>query len=252
MKVKTIQILTLGILLTLLACQETVEKSFVEKSEDAHNKIEFYEKEAIEFDINLIMGGKTRLDGKMTLLTNSTMGLIEENDGSKLYFINDRIYLDTAITALEGSRFKAYTWSYFFLFPYKLSDPGTIWNKYEDSTMNGVNYFAEKLTFESGTGDADQDWYIVYADSESHLINTAAYVVTANKSLEEAEKDPHAIAYHDYKSIDNIQIAHRWTFHEWRKDGGLTKELGEGILSNVKFISVDSTFFTPPSNFIEN
>jgi hypothetical protein len=29
---------------------------------------------------------------------------------------------------------------------------------------DATNYLTEKLTFKSGTGDAPDDWYVVYAD----------------------------------------------------------------------------------------
>jgi hypothetical protein len=49
------------------------------------------------------------------------------------------------------------------------------------------NNLAKKLSFESGTGDAPDDWYVVYADKATNLIEKL-HIVT--KMSEEAEKKP--------------------------------------------------------------
>jgi len=239
-------------LMTTVACKNEKTLNFAEQIEEAHHKTDFQREKAIEFEILLVFGDKTRLSCKMTLLTNTTKGVIEEKGGERLFFDHEHIYLDTTVTPIEGARFKAYTWSYFFFMPYKLTDPGSVWNTYPDSTLNGKTYNTGELTFEGGTGDADQDWYIIYADKETSLLHAAAYIVTANKTREEAEKDPHAIVYENYKAVDGIPIAQKWTFYEWRKTEGLTKELGRADLAGMKFVEVDSSYYTPPAHFIEN
>jgi hypothetical protein len=39
---------------------------------------------------------------------------------------------------------------------------GTIWNEYDNKEK--TLQIIRKLTFKSGTGDAPDDWYVVYAD----------------------------------------------------------------------------------------
>ena len=246
---KSTLLFLLSLLLIISACKDEKTLTFDEKIEAAHHKIEIQREKAIEFDISLVFGNKTRLVGKMTLLTDGTKGLISEKNGEQLYFDHEHIYLDTTVSSIEGARFKAYTWSYFFLLPYKLTDPGTVWNDYQDSLLNGQPYETGKLTFESGTGDADQDWYILYADQETNLVYAAAYIVTANKSKEEAEKDPHAIVYEDYKQVNGVPIAQKWSFYEWNEKDGLTNKLGQADLAGMRFVDVDSSFFNPPVGY---
>jgi len=67
----------------------------------------------------------------------------------------------------------------------------------------------------------------LYADKQTNLTRCAAYIVTAGgSSQEEAEEDPHAIEYLDYKLVDGIPISHEWKFWAWRTDEGLTDQLG--------------------------
>jgi hypothetical protein len=117
--------------------------------------------------------------------------------------------------------------------------------------LNGNVYNSQKLTFGDGVGDAPDDWYITYSDSESNLMEVAAYIVTAGSTVEEAEEDPHAISYHDYKDVDGIALAHSWQFREWRKDSGLTRQLGSAELSNFKFIEADKSDLLAPEGSIE-
>ncbi|GIZ10154.1 hypothetical protein [Flavobacterium sp. UMI-01] len=225
------------------------EETFVQKTEKAHHKEAFSAKEAIQFDIQLFFGGKERMNATMTLLTNSSKGLIVFKNGAKIIADHDKVYYSPDVPSEKSVRFDAYTWSYFFLFPYKMSDGGTKWENYENKESDHEKFDSQRLTFEAGTGDAPDDWYVVYTNKATNLIEKAAYIVTANKNKEEAEKNPHAIKYTDYKTIDGIPVATKWSFWEWATDKGLTEEIGNATLTNIKFIKVDANTFAPGSDF---
>lgn len=250
-----------GLLLSivLLSCQSTNKEKVVEQNETtiatandtsyvgrieiAHKKEKFLSHKAIQFDFKLIFGSKERMNAKLTLLTNSTEGLLELNDSSKILYIHDKVYASDTTNPSSKIRFDAYTWAYFFLFPYKLSDDGTVWSDYtsEDST----NLFdTKKLSFESGIGDDPDDWYITHVDPSNHLIHHAAYIVTANKTREEAEKNPSAIQYLNYEEIEGVPLATEWVFWYWNAQEGLTKTKGEAQLINFKFVDVEDDFFS--------
>jgi len=226
------------------------ENAFVASVEEAHHRAAFLAKKAIQFDIVLTFGGNERLNGTILTTTDSRQGIITYKNGQKVYYDEDKVYYSPEMENPKRIRFAAYTWPYFFLFPYKLSDPGTNWAAYESTTLNDKEYLSQKLSFDPGTGDDPEDWYIAYADKEKHLIDVAAYIVTAGGSTQaEAEVDPHAIQYKDYTMVDGVPIATNWTFWSWRKEGGLTKELGAATLSNIKFVDVDDKTFVTPDNF---
>ena len=232
--------------------EEAKTPSYVDKVQKAHAHQGFLKKPVVQFDFQLTFGGKERMKGTITLLTNSNMGKIALENGQKIIYHKDRVFYSPDMDKKPQSiRFDAYTWPYFFLLPYKLSDPGTVWQDYPNNELNGKTYDAQKLSFEPGTGDAPDDWYILYADSQSYLIDVAAYIVTANKSQAKAEEDPHAIQYLDYQPVEGIPIATRWLFWEWREAGGLTKELGSASISNLHFIEVEEGLFEVPEGFEE-
>lgn len=225
--------------------------TFAAKVEMTHQKKAFQAREAVQFDLLLKFGDRERLKGQMTLSTDSGYGLIEKTNGDKIYYVKDKVYYTPSIENSKAVRFDAYTWSYFFLFPYKLTDAGTKWQDYPRDSLNGVLYEAEKLTFKSGTGDAPDDWYIAYANEKNQLLEVAAYIVTANKTKAQAEEDPHAIEYLNYQNVEGIPIATNWRFRTWRTEGGLTDTLGEATLSNIRFVEVEEGLFTPPTDFSE-
>lgn len=205
--------------------------------ETAHHKGEFLSKEAVQTDIVLSFGGKQRLNAKMILATNSSRGLLVKEDGSQLYFDQDKVYSTSETEKASKARFDAYTWSYFFLMPYKISDSGALLKKEKNRMLQGKEHLTSRLTFESGVGDAPEDWYVLYEDEEDHLLKASAYIVTAHGSKEEAEKDPHAIRFENFKDVEGIPVAHAWSFWGWTEVDGFTKKLGEATLKNSKFIT---------------
>jgi len=237
--------------LFILGCKESEKQqnkiSFVKKIEIAHQKEKFATKEVIQFDLKLSFGGEEKINGKVTLATNSSKGKITFDDGNIIIYDGGKVYYSPKLDSTTV-RFDAYTWSYFFLFPFKLSDEGTKWESYKNEEKDSNKHLTEKLTFAPQTGDAPNDWYVVYADTNSNLIQKAAYIVTAYGTKEEAEKNPHAIQYSNYKEFDGIPIATQWKFWGWNKKAGLTEQLGKATLLNIEFIKNDSVLFTPAKN----
>ena len=234
---------------TTVEGSEPLELTTVQKIEKRHQKEKFLSFDNVRFNIQLFFGGKERMNGTMTLATNSSQGLIELSDGNKVYFIKDKVYYSPGMNE-QKVRFDAYTWSYFFLMPYKLSDEGTNWSTTEIVKMNEKWYNSQRLTFDSGTGDAPKDWYQVFSDTSSNMLQVAAYIVTANKSVEKAEEDPHAISYSNYEMLKSIPVATKWEFYGWTKTDGLTDTLGNAELSDFEFVENTDSLFIPPTNFL--
>ncbi len=227
----------------LWGCTSDKEASFVDQVETAHAKTSFLENPSVQFDLQLFFGGQKQLDARITTLTNSGKIRMDIKNGVSLFFDGNDIYQTPANVNYPGARFDILTWSYFFLFPYKLSDPGTRWLDYPNRTLNGQDYLVKKLTFEENIGDSPDDWYVVYVDPEKQRIRYAAYIITLYKSQQVAEEDPHAIEYTDYRMVNNIPIAHQWTFWEWRENEPLGKKLGTAKLSQIQFKNLSADFY---------
>lgn len=223
----------------------------IKSIEKAHQKNAFLKNDIIQFDLFLKFGNKEMVNATFTFNTNSSKGIIENKDGSKIYIHNNKVFYSPNYKNIKSIRFDAYTWSYFFLFPYKLSDAGTKWSEFGEGNSNNKTFNTQKLSFTPDTGDAPDDWYCVYSDKESNLINTAAYIVTYKKSIEKAESNPHAIKYDGYANINGIPIATKWSFWNWNKANGISSQIGEATISNIQFLSRKDVSFDIPENFIE-
>ena len=218
--------------------------------EMAHKKTVFNKNKAVKYDIDLTFGGRQILDATVSVSTDSRHSIIEMKNGEKIYISDDKVYCSPGLKDDGSVRFAAYTWNYFFLLPYKLNDEGTQWSDYTPLESE-KDFNASKLSFEANTGDAPDDWYVVYSDKNTNVINHAAYIVTLGKTVGEAEADPHAIQYLDYKTVNDVPFAHNWIFWGWRAEEGLTNEIGNATLSNIKFIGDLKTDFTIPEAYIE-
>lgn len=223
----------------------SITNHYINTIEKSHKKDAFLKHKVVSFDFKVSFGGKERLDCKITMLTNSTKVRIDKKNGDQLIYNGDQVFLSPSDANEKGARFDMFTWSYFFAFPYKLDDPGTKWELGNLKEINKVEFQTAKLTFEKGTGDAPDDWYIIYTDTKDNLLEAAAYIVTygSDGDTAKAEADPHAIHYQDFITIEDIPFATTWKFYGWTETDGFTDQLGEATLSNITFMDNEGTLF---------
>ncbi|CAL67309.1 DUF6503 family protein [Christiangramia forsetii] len=222
--------------------------SFSENIEEAHNKTAFMMNEAVSYDIKLKFGGSPRLEGTVSMTTNSSKVRLDKADGTTVIFDGDQVYISPETAKKEGARFDIFTWQYFFAIPFKLTDPGTVWEKQQPKMLDSMEYQTAKLSFESNVGDSPDDWYVVYKDPETNRLKAAAYIVTFGSEQEKAEENPHAIVYSDYQTFKDAEIATQWSFHNWSSTDGFGEKLGEATISNVKFFSPEKELFKASEN----
>ncbi|MHA7057915.1 DUF6503 family protein [Aquimarina sp. M1] len=228
----------------------SITDHFITSIENAHKKDKFLDHKAVSFRIKLSFNGNERLNGKITMLTNSSKIRIDRKDTSKLIYDGENVYLCPADANDKGARFDMFTWTYFFGLPYKLSDPGTQWEMQQDRMLNNTTHSTAKLTFEAGTGDAPDDWYIIYVDPVAKSLQAAAYIVTfgSDGNTSKAEEDPHAIQYKNFTTVDGIPFATRWEFYGWTSEKGMTDKLGEATITDITFLDSEGELFDDPEN----
>ncbi|MGJ8745788.1 hypothetical protein [Polaribacter sp.] len=231
--------------------EKPVVSTFSEKIEKAHKKVNFLSHEAIQFDAFIEFGGNEVFNATVTISTTSDLSKITYKNGDEIFVKKENVFVSPSLKDNKAVRFHAYTWGYFFLFPYKLSDQGTHWN-YNFKTEETSNPFdVARLSFEANIGDAPDDWYIVYADKKTQLLEHVAYIVTSGKTIEAAEADPHAIKYEDYKMIDGIPFATNWGYYGWSIDKGLSEKIGNAKITNIHFVEGFRKDFAIPENYIQ-
>ncbi len=224
------------LVLTITSLQVFAQSNnFTQSIEKKHQKTLFLSKKYITYNIDIKFGGKQHLLGKISQETGGGKIKIEKNDGSVIVFDGTNVYAKgVKKEALAGARFDIFTWSYFLGLPYKLNDNGTIWSDFNKNKWGAEMLPSAKLSFSSNTGDAPDDWYVVYKNAEN-VIAGAAYIVSFGKGKAAAEKEPHAIKYNTIENVDGIPFAKNWTFHMWSLNKGYGKQIGEVQLSNIIF-----------------
>jgi len=255
MKAKSLSVtFLLGTVLFIASCsnsnndsaQEAPDRqshAFVNPIEKAHKMGSWKKKGAMKATIELNLGG-TSLDANLFVETGGPAILLELSEDTVAIFTGDEMYAMPSDSAV--SPFTLKTWAYFLEAPYKLNDPGTMMEKHDTAQIKGKTYDRAKLTFQSGTGDSPDDWYVLYRDQNNNKLKAMAYIVTAGRSVEEASKNPHAISYEDFQTIEGVPVATMWKFWQWSEANGFSEvPIGEATLSNIEFLDSGTLFQAP-------
>ena len=221
---------------------ESNHPSYVGNMEFAHEKNAVYKNEMICFNLDMTFG-KSKSLMKIFTTPNSSSIRVDKQNGVSTIMIDGKTYTNADKSDWANEKAGIYTYHYFFMAPYKFSDPGTKWENLTAMEINDKQTNRCKLTFEKGTGDSPNDWYIVHSNPESNLVEHIGYIVTGGgTSIEDAEKHAHAITYADYKQVDGIPMSSRWVLSDYNQETGLGKQIGEGILRNIDFMDLRDEF----------
>ncbi|MCZ6836586.1 MAG: hypothetical protein O7G85_12490 [Planctomycetota bacterium] len=208
---------------------------------------------AIRADVIVEFGGSTLLEGTLTFEQSTGRSRFDLDDGTTLVFDGSTAWVSPQSSPMQGARFHVLTWPYFMAAPFKLDDEGVRIELHGLNTFNNNLYESAKLTFEPGVGDSPDDWYILFIDNRTPRLAGMVYIVTYGQSLDEAEKEPHAIVYEDYRNINGVNLSTRWTFHDWDEVTGLKNPpLGSAQWSNLEFITPEQGTFDKPADARED
>lgn len=203
-----------------------------------------------EIDMKFAKGGTA---GRMTIRPDMSCTRFDLVGGDVLGFDGTNAWVMPPDSKFQGGRFHALTWPYFLLVPTKLQDPGARIELLGQRVLLDRTFDTARLTFDAGTGDSPDDWYVLYRDPASGRLEAMGYIVTFGASRAEAEKEPHAITYHDFVEVDGMWVPTRWQFWKWSEAGGITGEpIGVITLANPRSVATpDSLFIRPAGARIE-
>lgn len=119
--------------------------------------------------------------------------------------------------------------------------PGT---NYKDAPQDVV-----KVTFASGTGDAPDDYYILYLDAKTHLLSALRYIVSYPGYFPNGGNNPEKIMdLVDRKTINGVNLPLKFNTYWSTEDGQPTGEPITTIeLSDIEFQNqLEEDFFKRP------
>lgn len=217
-----------------------------------HQIDSFKQEDALSFNLNLTFDGRDPMNAKITMTTDGAQIKIEKQDSTNLYYGANGAFLSPQKKNYNGARFDVLTWPYFFALPFKLNDPGTKWSDQKNRKFDGDSLQSAKLTFDNNTGDSPDDWYIVYASANTNFLKAAAYVVTLGKTVEEAEKNPHAIVYDHFITVNDIPFAQEWHFKNWSEErGAYGAPIGSAEITDIDYFTPDKNTFKVPEDAVK-
>lgn len=171
------------------------------------------------------------------LITEPSMGRtrLDRRDGSMVLWDGREAWVSPAAAEFPAARFFALTLPYFLALPMKLEDPGVHLADAGTILLSATDRRpAVRLSFDPGTGDAPDDWYLLTRDPSTGRLDTVVYIVTYWSGPDSGKAETNAITYSDYRDIEGVFVPHRWTFRDWSRDTGLSEATtGLATLSDV-------------------
>lgn len=234
--------------LMLAGCTMSSEK-FVSRVEQAHGVEEYQQRQDVSGMTNVTFGQNTMIEGVMVFSTPVNRTWIGMDDGSAIGFDGEEAWVSPASKQLPAARFHALTWPYFIAIASKLRDRGA----HVESV--GKMYFREgeklpaaRMTFDPGTGDSPDDWYIIYMDDDGRIAGLA-YIVTYGKSPDDDDPEPHAAVYEAYQQVNGALLPRRIVFYNWRPEVGMYGEpIGRFEFREAEFVDAADGMFAKPDD----
>lgn len=114
-------------------------------------------------------------------------------------------------------RFMALLNYYFLNLPWLTRDPGVILGPPGRTTLwdDPTEYTTVRMTFEPGTGDTPDDYYLLYIDPETDRLAGCEYVVTYASLLPEGvtHTPPHVLLYDGFTEVDGLLVPTGFTIY---------------------------------------
>lgn len=114
-------------------------------------------------------------------------------------------------------RFLALLNYYFLNLPWVVKDPGVILGDLERRTLwdDPTRYLAVRVTFEPGTGDTPDDYYVLFIHPETHRLAGCEYIVTYAGVLPPGmeQSPPHTLLFEEFETENGLLVPVRYTIY---------------------------------------
>lgn len=137
--------------------------------------------------------------------------------GARLGWDGERAWSENW-TGPAPPRFLALLNYYFANLPWLTEDPGVVLGAPGRATIAGdpTSYVTIRMTFEPGTGDTPDDYYLLYVHPESYRLHACEYIVTYESILPPGTKatSPHLLIYDAWTTVDGLTVPAHFTIYD--------------------------------------
>ena len=244
----------LGTLVT--ACFSAASVAPVDRSITAHGGLRKWKSfAAVEYDLIYERPNGEKRDHQLFDL-RSRDGLITADEFT-LGASKGEVWIKPRLDALGVTPPRFYMWTpfYFFGMPFVFADPGAKHESLGKKMFQEQEYDVVKITFEAGTGDSPDDFYIAYVEPSSGRLKLAVYIVTypslrKGKPLEELEQ--HAIVFEEWQEADGLTVPKSAAYYDWKNE-----TIGDEMHGRLRFTDVrfstkqpDASRFAKPADAV--
>jgi len=147
------------------------------------------------------------------------------------------------------TKFWALTPFYFIGQPFVLDGEGVKLQLLAPLSYNNELQDVIKVTFEAGTGDAPDDYYILYFNKETHLLSVIRYIVSYPKYFKEGSSSPEKFMEVVYGSqVRGILFPNGYKTYLSTKDGEPGDYITKIDITDIEFKSnLEKSYFDTPA-----
>lgn len=163
---------------------------------------------------------------------------VEGDDAATLGWDGERAWIHPGPEAFPTpARFWALTPYYFVGMPFVVADPGARHARLDDATLDGTPCDLVKVSYEDGTGDSPDDYYVLYLAKDSHRLVALRYVVAYPGFFPEGGHTPEKLMrYTAFGEVAGLSIAGRLDTYAYDPDAGEPGEkVTEIAVAEVRF-----------------
>ena len=164
------------------------------------------------------------MGGSTTLVELQNRYIRIESEGQTVGFDGENVWVNPASEDADRQRMRYNLMFYFYAFPFIIGDPGVKYEVLEPIELQGKEYNAVKISYESGVGDAPNDTYIVCADPETNQMEWLLYTATFGGA---PENDYSLIKYENWQDFGGVKLPTRLQWYQY-EDGVVGDPRGDG------------------------
>ena len=140
-----------------------------------------------------------------------------ESDSFRLGMDGEKVWVEPSLDALgRDARFYHNLIFYFAAIPFVFADPGVNIRDAGTRLLNGNEYRSVAISFKEGTGDADDDEYIMLINPQTNQVEWLLYTVTYFSG--EKTDSYNALHYGDYRNVNGLMIVGKLSGYTYAND----------------------------------